>query len=211
MNKRYIDFVPPKSNTMAASPKTPKSSVSRTQTTHRVIRTNTQPTGRVNFSAHTSQKVELGVIEDLSPKFINTDPPKRPLNSGKSTIPAAQPNNSLKEAKSKKIIGKNPPKSTTNTTKPSRKEAKTTASQNSTSKYKTPKTPFVNLDKITKRPLSKNVYAKKVETPSEIPKGPVTIITKPEKDSRVGLIITIILTIILGAAAGTVAFLLLPK
>ena len=70
---------------------------------------------------------------------------------------------------------------------------------------------FINQDKIKKRPLSKNVYKKKVVVPKEEPKGPVTIITKPEKQAHVSLIIAIILTIILGAAAGTVAFLLLPK
>ena len=70
---------------------------------------------------------------------------------------------------------------------------------------------FVNLEKVNKRPLSKNVSTKKVEVPKETPSGPVTIIDKPEKDSKVGLIVTIIITIILGAAAGTVAFLLLPK
>ena len=41
--------------------------------------------------------------------------------------------------------------------------------------------------------------------------APVTIIDKPEKESRFGLIMTIVITIILGAAAGVVAFLLLPK
>lgn len=74
-----------------------------------------------------------------------------------------------------------------------------------------PKPTFVNTEKINKRPLSKNVYQKKIETPEEKPSAPVTIINKPEKDSKVGLIVTIIITIILGAAAGTVAFLLLPK
>ncbi len=73
------------------------------------------------------------------------------------------------------------------------------------------KSPFVNTEKITKRPLSKNVYQKKAVVPKEEPSGLVTIIAKPEKDSKAGLIIAIILTIILGAAAGTVAFLLLPK
>ena len=77
--------------------------------------------------------------------------------------------------------------------------------------FKMPKPQFINQDKIIKRPLSKNVYRKKVVAPKEEPKGPVTIITKPEKQAHVSLIITIILTIILGAAAGTVAFLLLPK
>ena len=77
--------------------------------------------------------------------------------------------------------------------------------------YQIPRNPFINQGRVAKRPLSKNVYQKKVETPVEEPKGPVTIIAKPEKDSKVGLIVTIIITIILGAAAGTVAFLLLPK
>ena len=70
---------------------------------------------------------------------------------------------------------------------------------------------FVNTEKVVKRPLSKNVYPKKAVVEKEEPKKPVTIITKPEKDSRVGIVVAVILTIILGAAAGTVAFLLLPK
>ena len=68
-----------------------------------------------------------------------------------------------------------------------------------------------NTDKIAKRPLSKNVYYKTIEVPKETPSAPVTIIDKPEKDSKVGVVVTIIVTIVLGAAAGTVAFLLLPK
>jgi len=55
------------------------------------------------------------------------------------------------------------------------------------------------------------VYKKKIVAPKEEPLGPMTIIEKPEKDSKVGMVVAIILTIILGAAAGTVAFLLLPK
>ena len=75
-----------------------------------------------------------------------------------------------------------------------------------------PRPQFINQDKVVKRPLSKNVYRKKPPVPpKEEPKGPVTIITKPEKRAHVGLVVTIIITIILGAAAGTVAFLLLPK
>ncbi len=73
-----------------------------------------------------------------------------------------------------------------------------------------PRSPFINQDKVVKRPLSsRNVYQKPVA--KEEKKGPVTIITNSEKDSKVGLLVTIILTIVLGAAAGTVAFLLLPK
>ena len=83
---------------------------------------------------------------------------------------------------------------------------------------------FINVGKVEKRPLSKNVYARKTSTTvtpkekmkatsktKEDSKKPVMIIAKPEKDSKVGLIVAVILTIILGAAAGTVAFLLLPK
>lgn len=80
---------------------------------------------------------------------------------------------------------------------------------------------FINTNKIEKRPLSsRGVYTKKTVSDMEIEKSieqsrksekPVRIIAKPEKDSNVGMIIAVILTIILGAAAGTVAFLLLPK
>lgn len=78
-------------------------------------------------------------------------------------------------------------------------------------KMKIPKYPFINQEKVKKRPLSKNVYKKEIKAPVEEPQGPVTIISKPEKDTHASLVVTIILTIILGAAAGTVAFLLLPK
>ena len=78
-----------------------------------------------------------------------------------------------------------------------------------------PKAKFVNTEKIAKRPLSKsakNVYVKKIVEPEEkVNAKPVKIIDKPEKDSKVGMVVAIIITIILGAAAGTVAFLLLPK
>ena len=80
----------------------------------------------------------------------------------------------------------------------------------SSATFATPRSPFINQDKVIKRPLSsRNVYQKPVA--KEEKKGPVTIITNSEKDSKVGLLVTIILTIVLGAAAGTVAFLLLPK
>ena len=90
-------------------------------------------------------------------------------------------------------------------------EVKFAEEEKKKTEYKFPKTPFINQSKVKKRPLSKNVYQKKIEPPKEEPKGPVTIISKPEKDSKVGIVVAIIITIILGAAAGTVAFLLLPK
>lgn len=69
------------------------------------------------------------------------------------------------------------------------------------------KRPLSATSKKTEKVVSKNVYQKKDAASKE--SGPVTIINKPEKDSKVGLVVTIIITIILGAAAGTVAFLLL--
>lgn len=97
-----------------------------------------------------------------------------------------------------------------------KKIASTEVVRNKMPEKRAPKAPvmpaFVNTEKVRKRPLSKNVYPKKVVVPKEEkPTAPVTIIDKPEKDSKVGLIVTVIITIILGAAAGTVAFLLLPK
>lgn len=95
--------------------------------------------------------------------------------------------------------------------KPSRKRSVTASKDDQRGKYQIPKSPFINQVNVAKRPLSKNVYQKKVEPTKEPKAGPVAIISKPEKDSRAGLVVGIILTIILGAAAGTIAFLLLPK
>lgn len=156
---------------------------------------------------------KLGEVEELSPVFVNTDVPKRPLGDGterKVTQPAAK--NEAKEAKSKRLVGRF-------RNKTSKKAAKDTSSasvgRSTTQKKDTfvaPKPAFINQDKVAKRPLSKNVYQKKVVATNEkTNKGPVAIIVKPEKESKAGLIVTIILTIILGAVAGTVAFLLLPK
>lgn len=146
----------------------------------------------------------LGVIENLNEKFVSKDVEKRPLSDGKPL-----PEKDLaKEAKSKRLLGrkhkneaaKQPVENPVE--KPAETEKKKT--------YTVPKSPFINQEKVVKRPLSKNVYAKKAE-PSREEHGPVTIIAKPEKDSRVGIVVAVILIIILGAAAGTVAFLLLPK
>ena len=83
-------------------------------------------------------------------------------------------------------------------------------------------TKFLNTNKIEKRPLSRTVpkfvppvpepkFEDEPEKKSKKKKTPERIIAMPDKDSRAGMIIAVILTIILGAAAGTVAFLLLPK
>lgn len=145
---------------------------------------------------------KFGVIEDFSGKFVSTEVEKRPLSGSISAT----------EAKSKKI-------SRISLRSKGKKENKTAVAEVSKQpsepmgKMKIPERPFVNMEKVEKRPLSRNVYQPRnvVTAPKEEPQGPITIIEKPEKDSRIGLIVTIIITIILGAAAGTVAFLLLPK
>ena len=235
MNRRYIDFVPPKTDAgarpvrataprptraaarparvatarpvnatavrtvSAAAPRRPQTRPATSQSQNSLA---ARRATQIGFSSASSQKSQLGVIEDLTPKFINTNTEKRPLNSGRTATTSratATPRSTGKTAGRTKATGSKVAQSASK---------KTTASAG---KAKTPKSPFINLDKIAKRPLSRNVREKKIESPKEVPKGPVTIIAKPEKESHVGLIITIILTIILGAAAGTIAFLLLPK
>lgn len=80
--------------------------------------------------------------------------------------------------------------------------------------YEIPKSPFINQASVQKRPLSKNVYLKKLEAESEKSSAmpePVTIVSRKEKDSKSGLVVGIVATVILGAVAGVVAFLLLSK
>lgn len=149
----------------------------------------------------------LGVVEDLTAHFVRTDVPKRPLSE--------KPDISAKAAKAKKVKATGVRGAKTKTTKKAAESEAAkieAAKKKATSKtYKTPKSPFINQNKVMKRPLSGNVYRKEVVVPKEEAKGPITIIEKPEKERHIGVVITIILTIILGAAAGTVAFLLLPK
>lgn len=207
MKKQYMDFVPAKT---AKVTKTQTTSVKRVKPIDMVAATKTAPktvpqdvpkktVEEVAFSGE--KKPKLGNVENLNTRFVKSDVPKRPLNraphftTGKTGIAAT---------KAQKINVKD--------TTPEKPVEKPVENSKKDETYKTPKNPFINRDKVKKRPLSKNVYSKKTEEKSkEEPKGPVTIISKPEKQAHAGMIITIVLTIILGAAAGTVAFLLLPK
>ncbi len=235
MNKRYIDFVPANSAKTKvvrrgqAAPRVvhaelPKKTVNRAPAPrpNQVIKKTAVSTARVVelkpaskvikkpvMRKETSLKVEpkhstgtvpaLGVIEDLNSRKANTELPKRPLGSS-ATVSASEVK--AKKVKAEGLFRKNQ--------KPE-EFAKKPATNKASTTYKAPNSPFINQSKVEKRPLSKNVYQKKIAVPKEEPKGPVTIISKPEKDSHVGIIVTIIMTIILGATAGTVAFLLLPK
>ena len=198
-----MDFVPAKAKKAPTQRRVVTAPKKAIGTAHREVRTNERISDKVDFEVRETTN-RLGVIEDLSPKFINTDTPKRPLNSAK---PEAPKKDALKEAKAKKIGAK------ALAEKPvAGPVEKTVEKSKKDDKYKMPQTAFINQDKVEKRPLSKNVYRRKVEEAVvEEPKGPVTIISKPEKDSHISVVLTIIITIILGAVAGTVAFLLLPK
>ena len=182
MNKKYMDFVPARAEKTVPSRKKAVPVQKEVGVTHRVTRTNKVISERVNFDERTMQAAKLGVIEDLSPKFINTNAEKRAVGKSEKVV-KTEVKNSVEKPVEKVEEKKEVPK----------------------------KSPFINQDKVVKRPLSKSTFRKEVPVPQEVPKGPVTIITKPEKDAHVSMVVTIILTIILGAAAGTVAFLLLPK
>lgn len=146
----------------------------------------------------------LGVIENLNEKFVSKDVEKRPLSDGKPL-----PEKDLaKEAKSKRLLGRRHKNEVAK--QPVENPVEKSAEKEVRKTYSVPKSPFINQENIVKRPLSRNVYTKKAE-PSKEEHGPVTIISKPEKDNRIGIVVAVILIIILGAAAGTVAFLLLPK
>lgn len=183
MNRRYMDFAPRKSG----APK--KQTV--------------KPAVKV--------AVAKPAVKTVAPKLVTAPKPVQKKPVAKPAVkPVAKPAVAPKKAAKLgevEVLRKIEPKQ-----KPSEKPgAKGIKIRPASETFKMPKPRFINQDKIKKRPLSKNVYKKKVVAPKEEPKGPVTIITKPEKQAHVSLIIAIILTIILGAAAGTVAFLLLPK
>ncbi|MDO4507895.1 MAG: hypothetical protein Q4B65_00670 [Candidatus Saccharibacteria bacterium] len=233
MNKRYMDFVP------ARAVQRPQKKVEEVVEVEEVQVTEILAERKRPVGVSTGLKEpKYGVIEDLTPKFVNTKVSKRPLsamprmtgsvaakpvaraNKEVATKPCAKTavkaaGNTAVAAKAKVV--KAPVKATVKTDeilKKALEEAEKVTEEKEVAKVPKPAktSPFVNTDKIDKRPLSKNVYRKKIEElVPETPSGPVTIITKPEKDSKVGTVVAIILTIILGATAGTVAFLLLPK
>ena len=207
MSKRYMDFAPARPVKVVKKPITTVKMATKPAPVKPSRATVSVPKPKPVVSpAPKPQPAKtapaLGVIEEVNSFNSPNSVPKRPLgtpahfNTTKSTVAAA---------KSQKIGNQQKP--ATIPTKPVEKPVEKAKPDT----YKTPKTPFINTDKVKKRPLSKNVYRKEVSIPAEEPKGPVTIITKPEKDSRISLVVTIIITIILGAVAGTIAFLLLPK
>jgi len=199
MNKKYMDFVPAKP--VSKEPERPvRKTVVVTEVEEVAVEAIFEERKRPAGVSSGLKAPKLGVIEDFQPKFVQTDVKKRPLGAAK--------------AKAQKV--KMPVRDSAKIDKIFETALKQATADDANDKGtvkvpKSAKSPFVNTEKVVKRPLSKNVYQKKIVAPKEEPSGPVTIISKPEKDSKVGMIVAIILTIILGATAGTVAFLLLPK
>ncbi|MBQ2659456.1 hypothetical protein IJF85_00555 [Candidatus Saccharibacteria bacterium] len=188
MNKKYIDFVPKQAKSKTVFRETPNAT---------------------RMTARSKAAPEMKVPKDFADEMVKT-------GMAKTTLAGAKPvgAGAVKEAKAKKVMAKMPTFGVkTKKTEVSEKVLRETVkkAEKDPKTLNIPQARFVNTEKVTKRPLSKNVYQKKVVVPEEKPHGPVTIIQKPEKDSRIGMVVTILITIILGAAAGTVAFLLLPK
>lgn len=136
-------------------------------------------------------------------RFTSVKVEKRPLSTPRkpeAKKPEMTPEAALKAAKSENLIKKPIDFA------PKQPEKKPDDS------FKTPKkSPFINTNAVEKRPLSKTDYRAQVPEVKEEATGPVAIIDKSKKESNLGLIIAIILTIIFGAAVGTLAFFLLPS
>ena len=200
MNRKYIDFVPTAKGENAHRQSTNlRKTVAVEHKSEKVIRKMPETTPSASgFSIKNEPK--LGIIEDYNPKFVNNEVPKRPLHSQSiATITTS----------STKIAGTTVAKATTIKAKkvraefsdvnrglvvekPVKKPVEKLSKNGENVNFVPPRSPFINQEKVLKRPLSKNVYQKNVEVPKEEPKGPVTIITKPEKDSKMGLLVTII-------------------
>ena len=223
MNKKYMDFVPSsavKTPTKGAVAKknvakkpVSKKMVPRTTgvTKPRVVREElTVEKERLEVGAETfslKKEPRYGVVEDYRPKFVKTEVAKRPLSRGHFVAQKAE----LEEAKAVKVAAKKIGGSDKLAEKSVEKPEKIEKEAEDKTKMKVPKSPFINQAKVVKRPLSKNIYERTVKPIEEKSTGPVKIISQPEKDSKAGRVVAIILAIILGAVAGTVAFLLLPK
>ena len=180
----------------------------------------------------TQSSAAFGVFEDYVPidsrkaGYYAANFEKRPLSEpSRSTKAAASGANSatpaddtpeaeLKAAKAEKILkrpdlkaGLRSEKGTSDSADAKSSDEKAKSEPKST--IQTPR--FINTHNIEKRPLSKTNYQARAEAPKNVLSDPVTIVDRPENESRLGLILTIIFTIILGAAVGTIAFLLMPK
>lgn len=214
MNKKYIDFVP---NQKKSSP---KETVIVEETFTSVFLSSPEPIAEKIFEEVAEEapkpqdRAQYGVIESYSPldakrpvfkKDVKVE--KRPLST-----PAkpryAQDFEVLKAAKAENLK-----KKPLNLAK-DKKSVPETAKKptlSSSADFSTPKNPFINT-KVEKRPLSKNVYKPTAaKDQAEEKSTPVRIVEDKKKSSKLSTVVGIILTIIIGAIVGTVAFLLIQK
>lgn len=212
MKQRYIDFVPAKKDipkggiakakSIKVAEKQPVEKKPIKKIVKKIPPANPLLDEEIEIEEIFAEKEELKKAPKpaVKPNFVKTEVKKRPLGAAKAKAAVAK----------KPAVATKPavPAKPAATAKPA--EVKRSAPLGQRAK-------FINTNKIEKRPLSAVAAHKKPvivpKTPELMakPKALEKIIAKPEKDSKAGLIIAIILTIILGAAAGTVAFLLLPK
>ncbi len=195
MNKRYIDFVPTAKATAAPKKNIPR----KTGPVMDGVVARPKTARRATFAVRAKQVEPVKRTRRVTTRVGASKPEKTEVAK-------------IKTATAVKVSDKTTPVAFTDEKKKknggvedlSRHFVKTEVA-------KRPLSRGFEVQKTEKRPLSGTVYKKKVVVPKEEKQEPVTIITKPEKQSSVGVIVAVILTIILGAAAGTVAFLLLPK
>ena len=155
MKKQYMDFMPakPVKKTVKKPVQKPASKapvVSKVSTTPKVV---SQPkkvqklAPKVASQAKSTPK--LGEIEDLTARYTEADLKKRPL--GEKRQPEVK-HAELAKIKAQKVGNKGVDFKEKSKVDSKAKEEKKT--------YKTPKSPFINQEKVVKRPLSKNVYRK---------------------------------------------------
>lgn len=205
MNKKYIDFVPTKKKSSLSGVKTASLTKATKKTSEK-----TPSRVAVSRSAGVAQCSAKAMQRSANAtrRSAKVTPSRAVKQRGAiyTELPAARKAAPAGDFEFGVVEELTAPKTTAKTT------AKATV--NAGAAYQIPKSPFINQASVVKRPLSgssKNVYQKKIKPTQEVSSGPVAIVSKPEKDSKAGVVVGIILTIILGAAAGTVAFLLLPK
>ena len=91
----------------------------------------------------------LGVIEDLNTKFVKNEIEKRPLGGTRPVV-----KDELKVAKSKKLLGRRMRKTGVEPVeKPVENSARNSVGSAGKATYKMPNHPFINQEKVIKRPL----------------------------------------------------------
>ena len=205
MSKKYIDFVPAKKTTKVAG--APKATATRVARPARPAATGVARPARPAATGVAAAKPR--VVKAAETKVAKTEVAKpRVMRVARARSSADE----IKRIKSQRIVGSRANTTTKTANEGAAPRAVKVVDAKKKNVFVPPKPTFINQNKVVKRPLSGNIYRKEIkQAVAEEPKGPVTIISKQENDKHVGVIVTIILTIILGAAAGTVAFLLLPK